>query len=187
MKEIKVFIGGSRSISRLNKIVKDKIDEFINNQYTIYIGDANGSDKAVQKYLFEKGYKNVIVFCVGDKYRNNIGGWKVEYVSVNGAKKRTFEYYVQKDLEMAKRANFGFMIWDGKSRGTFNNILNLLKMNKKVLIYFSLDKKIYDIATMEMFNEWLSKYKNSDISLKMKLDFFNKSNFEFQKQLSLNF
>ncbi len=40
-----------------------------------------------------------------------------------------------KDLEMAKEPDYGFMIWDAKSSGTLSNILHLLEMEKKVLVY----------------------------------------------------
>ena len=36
---------------------------------------------------------------------------------------------------MAQAADCGFMIWDEKSRGTYQNILTLLEMEKKVLVY----------------------------------------------------
>ena len=38
---------------------------------------------------------------------------------------------------MAENADYGFMIWDGKSKGTLNNIINLIARKKKVLIYLS--------------------------------------------------
>lgn len=34
---------------------------------------------------------------------------------------------------MAKAADYGFMIWNGKSKGTLNNIINLVQYNKNVL------------------------------------------------------
>ena len=40
-------------------------------------------------------------------------------------------YYRAKDLAMVEDADCGFMIWNGESKGTLNNILNLLYMDKK--------------------------------------------------------
>jgi hypothetical protein len=51
----KVFIAGSRRLSRLNADVKRRIDTTIEKDFTILVGDANGADKAVQRYLAEKG------------------------------------------------------------------------------------------------------------------------------------
>ena len=36
---------------------------------------------------------------------------------------------------MSTDCDFGFMIWDGKSRGTQANILRLINMNKGVNVY----------------------------------------------------
>jgi len=82
----KVFIGGSRRISRLNKAIKDRIDNIIQNEYTVLIGDANGADKSVQNYLFDKNYRNVLVFCMGNKCRNNIGSWQTRGIEASGSK-----------------------------------------------------------------------------------------------------
>ena len=50
-------------------------------------------------------------------------------------KKNTREYFTEKDKKMAELADKGFMIWNKKSKGTLNNIINLLVMNKKVQLY----------------------------------------------------
>ena len=42
---------------------------------TILVGDANGADKAVQRYLADNGYRNVVVHCMARNCLNNIGGW----------------------------------------------------------------------------------------------------------------
>ena len=59
----KIFIGGSRKITRLPQLVIDRIENITNKNLTILIGDANGVDKYVQKYLSDKNYRNVVVFC----------------------------------------------------------------------------------------------------------------------------
>lgn len=132
----KVFFGGSRRIARLNQAVRDRANNIISNGYSILLGDANGADKAMQKYLAEKGYRNVLVFCMGDDCRNNIGGWETRNVHSNRSKK-DFDFYSTKDAVMSEEADYGFMLWDGKSKGTLNNIVNLCEHNKKILVYFS--------------------------------------------------
>ena len=69
-----VFIGGSRAISKLNAPLREKLDDFIQRGCTIFIGDANGADKAVQQHLASREYDHVVVYCM-DRCRNNIGGW----------------------------------------------------------------------------------------------------------------
>ena len=152
----KVFIGGSRKISKLDKAIKDRIDNIIQNEYTVLIGDTNGADKSVQHYLFDKKYKNVLVFCMGDKCRNNIGSWQTKSIEVSRSKK-DFSYYSIKDLEMAKAADYGFMIWDAQSNGTLNNIVNLLQENKKTLLYFSPNRNFFTLATIDNLGELLAK------------------------------
>ena len=158
----KIFFGGSRAASKLNKDVKYRIDNVIEKNYSILIGDANGADKAVQNYLFEKNYKNVVVYCMEMQCRNNIGFWEAKHVNAPSGK-TGFDYYSIKDIEMAKEANYGFMIWDAKSKGTLNNIINLLKFEKKSLLYFYPDKKFYVMSTFEDLKYLLSKCRKEDI------------------------
>lgn len=157
-----VFVGGSRDISRLNDLIKDRIKNIVSNDFTIHIGDANGADKAVQQYLFETHYLNVIVYCTGSSCRNNIGHWPVNHVSTPN-KLNGLKFYMQKDLEMAKKADHGFMLWDGKSAGTLNNILTLLKLHKKCLVYFSPVKSFFTIHTAAELEDLLQKCSQNDL------------------------
>jgi len=143
----KVFIGGSIKLSKINKEIKQRIDNIIKNKYTILIGDANGIDKSVQQYLFSKNYSDVVVFCSGSQCRNNVGNWKTKYIEANDELKGR-KLYALKDIQMAKETDFGMMVWDGRSAGTFNNIINLIKFNKKILVYLSPKKLFYTISNI---------------------------------------
>ena len=46
-----VFVAGSRQISRLPAEVTSRLDTMIEKGFQILVGDANGADKAVQRYL----------------------------------------------------------------------------------------------------------------------------------------
>jgi hypothetical protein len=153
----KVFIGGSRKISKINNEIKKRIDNIIKQNFTILIGDANGVDKSVQKYLTLKEYNKVYVFCTGNKCRNNVGEWGVRYIETNLPRKG-YEYYVLKDIEMAKEADYGLMIWDGKSRGTLNNVINLITCNKKCLLFITIDNAFYNIRSINDVQSLLPKY-----------------------------
>ena len=63
-----VFVAGSRQISRLPSEVRSRLDTMIEKGFQILVGDANGADKAVQQYLADKSYPNVIVHFMKDHY-----------------------------------------------------------------------------------------------------------------------
>ncbi|MFH1429117.1 MAG: hypothetical protein ABIH39_05165 [Candidatus Margulisiibacteriota bacterium] len=170
----KVFIGGSRDITTLDQNIKNELDSIIKKNDTVIIGDANGADKAVQYYLNENKYKNVIVYCMKGNCRNNIGNWTTKYICSEYAKK-DFNFFVTKDLEMAKDANYGLMIWDARSKGTINNILNLIENNKKALLYFKSEHKFYNINNVNDLQAILGKCDEKDINMfKKKLDLTHK-------------
>ena len=77
---IKVFIGGSQCIKKLPAIVAARIDNIIDSNFTVLVGDAIGVAACVQKYLAEKAWANALVFCTGIS-RNNAGGWKTMDIS----------------------------------------------------------------------------------------------------------
>ena len=153
---IRVFIGGSRSISSLNIVVRAKLDGIIHKNYMVLVGDANGADKSVQKYLLDRQYRSVIVFCMDNGCRNNLGQWETRRVQVSGDK-NGFEFYSVKDMEMVKEADYGFMLWDAKSKGTLQNIINLLKADKKTLVYVSPERTFLTLNTLGDIQELLAK------------------------------
>ena len=54
-----IFIGGSREISRPPLEVEERLNNIISSGHQVIVGDANGADKAVQKHLSDRGYRNV--------------------------------------------------------------------------------------------------------------------------------
>jgi len=141
-----VFFGGSRRLSRLNQDIRARAENMIAEGLLVLVGDANGADKAIQKFLFEKQYSNVTVFYSGHSCRNNLGSWQTRSVKVDRAK-RDFRFYTAKDLAMCEEADYGFMLWDGESQGTVNNILNLLERGKKVVVYHSPEREFLTFKT----------------------------------------
>ena len=147
-----VFLGGSRRISQLNPEIRQRIDNVLSKGFAVLIGDAHGADKAIQEYLAQKGYQSVTVFCSGKECRNNLGNWKTEFVATNRAA-RDFAYYAQKDGRMSDNADYGFFLWDGKSKGTLFNIIRLLRRNRNALVYLSPKKKFMTIKDINGLNE----------------------------------
>jgi hypothetical protein len=145
---MKVFISGSISISELPNSAIRKIDNIIEKNFTIVIGDAKGIDLQVQKYLLKKKYSNVIVYYAGTEIRNNVGGWNTNNIQ-NENNKKGRELYTLKDMAMAKDSDYGLMIWDGKSKGTLNNILNMKNESKRCFVI--LDGLVVDERNIDAY------------------------------------
>jgi SHS2 domain-containing protein len=77
-------------------------------------------------------------------------------VSPNAGEKG-FDFYTLKDREMAREADYGFMVWDGKSRGTLNNIVNLLSETKSTLLFFSPEESFHTLRNAEDLSALLTK------------------------------
>lgn len=154
---IKVFIGGSRKINKLNVDVRHRIDGIIEKRLPVLIGDANGADKAVQRYLHGNSYDLVEVFCAGKHCRNNIDGWPVRTIPVNG-KQKNFGFYAAKDRVMADEAAVGLMIWEGKSMGTLMNMFRLVRQQKKVVVYITQTIQFVDLRNMMDFEALVLRY-----------------------------
>ena len=128
---MKIFISGSKSISKLPELAKTFIDQFIENNDEILVGDCYGVDAAVQMYLDSKGYRNVTIYCSGETPRNNfVAGAKVRSCAeaAKGLTGREFHYV--KDIQRANDCDQAIMIWDGKSNGTGENIRRVKEMGK---------------------------------------------------------
>lgn len=183
-----IFFSGSRKITRLNEDIRKRISNITEKQFHILVGDANGADKALQKYLADIGYANVVVFCSGKRCRNNMGAWAVRNIEVD-SKLRGRDFYTQKDIKMAETANYGFVLWDGKSSGSINNVFELLKRDKKALVYFSPEKKFYNIYRLDDANNLLEKCDKDSfraISRKIKLP-SSVNQLQSKRQMALSF
>ncbi len=128
---MKLFISGSKSISILSDEVKSLLDTFIATDAEILVGDCYGVDAAVQKYLESKGYCNVTIYCSGETSRNNFApSAKVRSCAeaAKGLTGSTFQYV--KDIQMTQDCDQALMVWDGKSKGTGENIRRIKEMGK---------------------------------------------------------
>ena len=133
---MKIFIGGTRSIKHLDNLIQERLQTIYQKNFDVLVGDCYGVDSLVQDYYKKINYEKVHVYASAGKARNNVGGWPITDVEVS-AGSHGFGFYSQKDIKMANDADYGFMIWDGKSKGTYNNIVNLVNQDKAVLVYMS--------------------------------------------------
>lgn len=145
-----VFVGGSRHVSRLPAPVMKRLDRITSESLRVVVGDANGVDKAVQQYLADKAYRNVVVFCTGNTLRNNLGHWQTSAIPTTSVRK-DFQYFAVKDRAMAKTADYALMVWDGKSVGTILNILRMVRANKIAVLY---DIPSQEFITFRSSRDW---------------------------------
>jgi hypothetical protein len=149
-----VFISGSTSIDKLPASAIKKIDTIIRKNFTILVGDANGVDLQVQKYLSTKKYDNVVVYCAGPTIKNNVGKWKVKKITGDNNKNEK-DLCILKDSAMTNDTDYGLMIWDGLSIETLNNIKEMKNRNKRFYVVLdgtALDENNIDIIINMQIN-----------------------------------
>lgn len=161
---MKIFIAGAKSIKDINDDVKVKLLSISDKHYDVLVGDCSGVDTAIQRFFLMHQYSKITVFASNGKARNNLGNWPINNVFVEEGIKG-FDFYRQKDIAMAKEADFGFMIWDGKSKGTLNNIIELVKQDKQVLIYLVGINKMVLIKDFESLYNLIDKCDSATQSL----------------------
>lgn len=129
-----VFVAGSIKIKRLHPMFAERIANIVHEGMPVIVGDANGADASVQAELVAQSASDVTVYYTGDQPRNNIGDWKAHRVR-SSARPGTRAYFTAKDIEMARRAEFGLMLWDAASTGTLSNVFELLSQGKKSVVF----------------------------------------------------
>ena len=131
-----VFISGSISIKILPKEVKESINKIIDTQMPILVGDANGVDSLVQDYCFSLNYFSVTVYSISayPRYRAS-DNFSLKIISVPSTIKGARERQQEKDKAMTHDSQYSFIIWDGKSKGSYSNINRAFEQDKKVKLY----------------------------------------------------
>lgn len=151
-----VFVAGSRKIARLPVEIEARLDAIVEKKFDVVVGDADGADTAVQTYLAAKHYPSVTVYCSGRSCRNNVGKWRTREIPA-APSARGFEFYAAKDRAMAEVATHGLMLWDGKSKGTLANIVNLTREQKPVVVFISATKAVYTLRHEGDLSELIKK------------------------------
>ncbi|MBO4827983.1 MAG: hypothetical protein J5534_00850 [Fibrobacter sp.] len=132
---MKIFISGSKSISKLPDLAKEFINQFIENNDEILIGDCYGVDAVIQKYLESKGFNSVTIYCSGVTPRNNFTSSAKIHSCAEAAKGLSGNaFHYVKDIQMANDCDQALMIWDGKSKGTAENVKRIKGMNKPFVV-----------------------------------------------------
>ena len=143
-----IFLGGSASIRELPLVVSNYLDHNVGD-HELLIGDCMGADCLIQKALSQIEYRDkrrlkVTVHHMGRMCRNNGGYWRCCQLDsdLHGR-----EYYSVKDKVMSEKCDRGFMIWDGVSAGTLDNIQRLVELGKPVIVYLTTQEAFYAIES----------------------------------------
>lgn len=166
-----IFISGSMRIKNINKLVINRIDNIISENFTILVGDADGVDASIQQILADKSYRNVLVYCTGKYPRNNIGKWELTKIETDH-KPNTRSFYTAKDIAMAEKCDYGLMVWDSKSTGTLSNVYELLIKGKASVVFINKTKQFIKVSNSKEFELLLSFMSDSALekaSQKIKL------------------
>lgn len=166
-----VFIAGSISINRLHKKVQERIGKIVSSDLDVVVGDADGADTSIQKCLRDYQAEKVTVYCTGDVPRNNVADWPIHNV-YSKAKAGSRAYFTAKDLEMARKSDYGLMIWDCKSTGTLSNVIELLREKKKSVVFVNKSNdfiKVSDKAGLEDLLAFMSTNARAKAEEKMNL------------------
>lgn len=150
-----VFIAGSMNIKHLSPKVKERIDNIVDQDFEVVVGDADGADTSIQWHLFGHGNTKTTVFCSGHSPRNNVGDWPVQRVETSYTE-GSRAFFTAKDIRMAEVADVGLMIWDAKSTGTLSNVIELLARKKKSVVFVNKAKVFKNVLTVEHLEELLS-------------------------------
>lgn len=148
---MKIFIGGSKAVKINTTVIEDMLEKAIQDEVEFVIGDCYGVDATVQSFLAEMEYSHVTVFTALPKARHNVGRWRE--IKIDATTKKSFFAHRKKDAAMVESADAGFMIWDGKSKGTFLNIIDLLAYGKTVKVYFTETQNFVTLHTAKQLSD----------------------------------
>jgi len=146
----KVFISGSISIKEIPEIVKDSIRKIIENKFEILVGDADGIDTLIQRYCNNLKYTSVTVYSVYSIPRFKIDRFDSKYIPIKENLKKERERQQVKDEAMTLDSEYSLIVWDGKSKGSYRNILRAIEHGKKTKVYLSHEN---DFIKLKKINE----------------------------------
>jgi hypothetical protein len=158
-----IFIGGSRHIETIPADVARRIDSIMEGLHNVIIGDASGADTAVQRYMTASSYQRVVVFCSGRRCRNNLGDWPTRHIQPP-AHAPGFQFYAAKDRAMARSADFGLMLWDGKSVGTLANTMRLARLGKATVVFDASRGATLTIRALEQWHSFAASIEPTLLS-----------------------
>lgn len=170
----KVFISGSISIKELNSGIIESLENIISKNYKVLIGDAPGTDTLIQDFFSKSNYINVEIYSIFSSPRYTANkNFLSKYINVSSEIKNERERQTYKDEAMSNDSDFSFVIWDGKSKGSFANIKRAIENNKKLKVYYllfdrCLEKDELSLKNLEDIYKSNTGYTSSEMLEKIK-------------------
>jgi hypothetical protein len=65
---------------------------------------------------------------------------------------------------MAESAEYGLMLWNGKSKGTVNNVVNLSRDHKPVVVYVASTRQFRTIKSLDDLKDLLAKSDSNSVT-----------------------
>ncbi|MEA1892268.1 MAG: hypothetical protein U9N33_06100 [Campylobacterota bacterium] len=175
----KVFISGSINLTTLPKVVEKSLKTIQEKNIKILVGDAKGIDSLVQDYFSQNTYYNLNICSIYETPRNRINNnFKTILIEADMDIKSERKKQEKKDEYMSLNSDYSFVIWDGKSKGSFNNIQRALENDKLLKVYYTKDDRLLqenelNINTINKIYEKnngltlreLAKYTNLSLSI----------------------
>lgn len=150
-----VFVAGSLSIKRLHARFVECLDRIVDSGFEVVVGDADGADASIQQALLDRRAPAVTVYCSGKAPRNNLGEWPVQRIATDH-EPGSRAFFTAKDLEMAKVADYGLMMWDAKSTGTLSNVIELLKRGRTSRVFVNKAQRLITVAKVDDLNRLIA-------------------------------
>jgi len=183
-----VFISGSISIKKLPPEVINSIKKIIENKIHILVGDADGIDTLIQDFCLSENYTNLTVYSISaiPRYKAS-DDFNFKHIFPDESIKRERERQQEKDKAMTLESEFTFVIWDGKSKGSYANLIRALENNKKIKAYNNISKTFLEQSKinkneLEYIYRENNGYTASEVVQYLKDELINK----FQRTQELN-
>lgn len=167
----KIFISWSMSIKKLPPKIEKTLDLLIEKKYKVLVWDAIWIDELIQDFFCKKNYFYVFIYSISDPRVYKTEKFKNIKVKINENIKDLRERQTQKDIFMTDQSDVSLVIWDWKSKWSYNNIIRLIEKNKEIQIFYNdnfINKenlnidyinKIYDDNHMYSLSEYIKEEK----------------------------
>lgn len=178
----KVFISGSISIKQIPKSVIESLENIQKSGLEVLVGDADGIDKKIQDYFKKNAYENICVYSIYTPPRNLSSSiFRKKLVRVTEDIKKERERQTFKDKAMTEDSDYSLVIWDGRSKGSYKNILRSLELEKKVKVYLTYTNQFIEQKKVNKNEIDFIFHENNGFSAKEIVDYLNNEGKEYFK------